>query len=103
MNMLNSVILEGNIKGYTKNDGFIDFIVASSRYTMNENNERIEVITEIPCRVFGNLALHFEKFTEIGNGVRVVGRLSGSDGKIILVCEHLEWKYSPKKKTQENK
>lgn len=103
MNMLNSVILEGDIKGYTKNSEFIDFIVASSRYAMNENNERIEVITEIPCRVFGELAAHFGKFVEIGRGVRVVGRLSGSDGKIILICEHLEYKLSSKKKTQENK
>ena len=39
-------------------------------------------------------------FTEIGGGVRVVGRLAGSDDKIILICEHLEWKYSPKKKTE---
>ena len=103
MNMLNSVILEGNVKSYAKNDGFIDFVVASSRYSMNENNERIEVITEVPCRVFGNMVSYFEKFTEIGRGVRVVGRLSGSDGKIILICEHLEWKYSPKKKAQESK
>ena len=44
--------------------------------------------------------LTFEKFAEIGQGVRVVGRLAGSDGKIILICEHLEWKFSPKKKTE---
>ena len=100
MNMLNSVILEGNIKSYAKNDGFIDFIVASSRYTMNENNERYEVITEVPCRVFGAMSGLFEKFAEIGRGIQIVGRLAGSDGKIILICEHLEWKYSPKKKTE---
>lgn len=103
MNMLNSVFLEGNIKSYTKNDGFIDFVAASSRYSVNENNERIEVITEVPCRVYGEMQKPFERVAGIGRGVRVVGRLSGSDGKIILVCEHLEWKYSPKKKTQENK
>ena len=103
MNMLNSVILEGEIKSYAKNDGFIDFIVASSRNSIAENGDKIEVIAEVPCRVFGEMQGLFEKFAEIGRGVRVVGRLSGSDGKIILICEHLEWKYSPKKKTQENK
>lgn len=100
MNMLNSVILEGDVKSYAKNDGFIDFIVASSRNSIAENGDKIEVITEVPCRVFGNLAAHFGKVTEIGHGVRVVGRLAGSDGKIILICEHLEWKFSPKKKTE---
>lgn len=98
MNMLNSVILEGNIKSYTKNDGFIDFVVASSRFSMNENNERIEVVAEVPCRVFGNMIEPFEKFTEIGQGVRVVGHLAGSDDKIILICEHLEWKLGKKTK-----
>lgn len=98
MNMLNSVILEGNIKSYTKNIEFCDFIVASSRYSMNENNERIEVITEVPCRVFGEKIKVCERFMKIGQGVRVVGRLSGSDGKIILICEHLEWKLSKKTK-----
>ena len=98
MNMLNSVILEGNIKGYTKNCEFIDFVVASSRYSMNENNERVEVITEVTCRVFGEMVRACERCIEIGRGVRVVGRLSGSDGKIILVAEHLEWKTSRIKK-----
>lgn len=101
MNMLNSVILEGNIKGYTKNCEFIDLVVASSRYSMNKNNERIETITEVNCRVFGELRNIAEKFVQFGRGVRVVGRLAGSDGKIILICEHLEWKYLPKKKVEE--
>lgn len=100
MNMLNSVILEGNIKSYTKNDGFTDFVVASSRYQNAENNDKMEVIAEVPCRVFGEMVRPFERFAEIGQGVRVVGRLSGSDGKIILICENLEYKYSPKKKTE---
>lgn len=98
MNMLNSVILEGNIKSYTKNDGFIDFVAASSRYSVNENNERIEVITEVPCRVYGEMQKPFERFAEIGRGVRVVGRLAGSDGSIVLVCEHIEYKLSKETK-----
>ncbi len=98
MNMLNSVILEGNIKSYTKNDGFIDFVVASSRYSMNENNERIETITEVTCKVFGEMRKTVERFVEIGRGVRVVGRLAGSDGTICLVCEHIEWKLCNKTK-----
>lgn len=97
MNMLNSVILEGNIKSYTKNDRFIDFVAASSRYSVNENNERIEVITEVPCRVYGEMQKPVERLAEIGRGVRVVGRLAGSNGSIVLVCEHIEWKASRKK------
>lgn len=98
MNMFNSVILEGNIKSYTKNDGFIDFIVASSRYSMNENNERIETVAEVTCRVFGEMQRPFERVSEIGRGVRVVGHLAGSDGSIVLVCEHIEYKLSKKTK-----
>lgn len=98
MNMLNSVILEGKIKSYTIGEGFIGFVVANSRYAMNENNERIEVITEIPCRAYGVLQEVFEKSVEIGRGIRIVGHLAGSDGSVLLVCEHLEW--SPKKKAK---
>ena len=97
MNMLNNVILEGNIKSYTKNDGFIDFVVASSRHSMNENSERIETITEVTCKVYGEMQKPFERFAEIGRGVRLVGRLAGSEGSIVLVCEHIEWKVSRKK------
>ncbi len=96
MNMLNSAILEGNIKSYTKNDGFIDFVVASSRFSMNENNERIEVITEVPCQVFSEMINSFERLAEIGRGIRVVGRLAGTIGNIILISEHIEWKPSKK-------
>ena len=96
MNMLNSVILEGNIESYTKNNGFIDFVVASSRYSVNEHNERIETVTEVTCKVFGELQKSVERLVEIGRGVRVVGRLSGSGGSIALVCEHIEWKLSKK-------
>lgn len=98
MNMLNSVILEGNIKGYTKNSEFIDFVVASSRYSMNENNERIETITEVICRVFGEMRGPVERFVEIGRAVRVVGHLAGSDGSIVLICEHIEYKFGKKTK-----
>lgn len=95
---MNSVILEGNIKSYTKNDGFIDFVAASSRYSVNENNERIEVITEVPCKVYGEMQKSVERLIEIRRGVRVVGRLAGSDGSIVLVCEHIDWKLSKKTK-----
>ena len=98
MNMLNNVIFEGNIKSYTKNAGFIDFVVASSRYSMNENNERIETITEVVCRVFGAMQNTCERVAEVGQGLRVVGHLAGSDGSIVLVCEHIEWKLNRKTK-----
>lgn len=98
MNMLNSVILEGNIKSYTKNDGFIDFVAASSRNSVNENNERIEVITEVPCRVYGEMQKPFERLVKIGRGVRMVGHLAGSDGSVVLIVEHIEWKLSKKTK-----
>lgn len=94
MNMLNNVILEGKIKGYSKNEEIIDFVVASSRYSMNKNNERIEVITEVTCRVLGEMVKTCERFIKIGQGVRVVGRLAGSEGSIVLVCEHIEYKLS---------
>lgn len=96
MNMLNSVILEGNIKGYTKNSEFIDLVVASSRYSKNENNERIETITEVNCRVSGAMRGTAERFAEIGRRVRIVGHLAGTDGHIVLVCEHIEYKLGKK-------
>ena len=93
MNMLNNAILEGNIKSYTKNDGFVDFVVASSRYSL-DGNKRIETVTEVICRAFGTIQNSFERVAKVGRGVRVVGRLAGSNGSIVLECEHIEWKLS---------
>lgn len=106
MNMLNSIILEGEtIKdssyGFIANDKIIecDFILKSKRMEYNAG-EGVEVVYNIPCRAFGNVAENVDKILNKNDvqGVRVVGLLKEADGKLWVTCEHIEYKFSKKTK-----
>lgn len=108
MNMLNSIILEGEtIKdssyGFIANDKITecDFILKSKRMEYNAvAGERVEVVYNIPCRAFGNIAACLDKKLNENDvqGLRVVGLLKEADGKIWVTCEHIEYKFSKIKK-----
>ena len=102
MNMLNSVIVEGEVisRKETQLEGVsrFEFTVATYRTTLDMNGNKIEVVTEIPCAAYGCLAESIKKHATLGRGIRVVGRLSGSDGKLSLTVEHAEYKYKADKK-----
>lgn len=100
MNMLNSLCVEGraiftkdlqDVEGQKR----LDFILASSRFTKDLNGETVEVITEIPCTVFGNLAeVTYKNIKKGGRTLRLVGRLSGCKGDLFVTVEHVEYKLS---------
>jgi single-stranded DNA-binding protein len=96
MNNLNSVILEGNIisRKETQLEGVskFEFTIASYRTTKDVNGKQIEVITEVPCVAYGSIADSVKKRSTLGRGIRVVGRLSGSEGQLSLTVEHAEYK-----------
>ena len=108
MNLLNSVILEGEtIKdssyGFIANDKLIecDFILKCKRKEYNSAaGEGVEVVYNIPCRAFGNVATSIDEKLNKNDvqGVRVVGLLKETDGKLWVTCEHIEYKFSKKTK-----
>lgn len=108
MNMLNSIILEGEpIKdssyGFIANDKITecDFILKCKRVERNAAaGESVEVVYNIPCRAFGNVAKKVDEKLNKNDvqGLRVVGLLKEADGKLWVTCEHIEYKYSKIKK-----
>ena len=107
MNNLNSIILEGEtIKdssyGFIANDFITEcyFILKCRRQVYDSAaGENKEVVYNIPCRAFGNVAANVDKILNKNDvqGVRVVGVLKEADGKLWVTCEHIEYKFQKKK------
>ena len=114
MNMLNSIILEGDItKAGTLECQFTGFpqatvtIAVERTYRGSKGNEVSEV-SEFEVIAYGNVADFLAKKGVVGQGIRVVGRLKQSrwtdgDGKecskVIVIAEHIEFKPFVKKET----
>lgn len=115
MNMLNSIILEGNVvEGLSSiPDCSIegkDFGIEVIRYYKNREGENVEDKSYFRVEIYGNMT--DEKFTKniyIGRGIRIVGRLkqkiwTDKEGKehsrVVVIAEYLEFK--PHKKPTTN-
>ena len=110
MNMLNQLILEGNIvhlqdKVSTAN-GFTvkPFSIAVNREYRNAEGEKVSEASYFDVEAFGSLAESIEQWGERGRGVRIVGRLKQerwedaegkSHSKVKVIAEHIDFK--PKK------
>lgn len=116
MNMLNSVILEGDI---TKTgdvvqfaDGYqLEVTIAVKRQFRNRAGFTVEETSEFNVVAYGNVADLLAKKGTIGQGIRVVGRLTQvkwvaddrEQSAIKLIAEHIEYKpkKSQKKETED--
>lgn len=109
MNMLNSIILEGDItKVGTLECQFTDVpqitvIIAVERTFRGSKGNTVSEVSEFEVIAYGKTAEFLSKKGVKGQGIRVVGRLKQFkwlDGekelsKVIVVAEHIE--YKPKK------
>ena len=119
MNMLNSIILEGNI---TKVGNVIEFAdskqmevsIGVERSYKNRAGETVDETSEFDIIANGRAVVDtLLRKGEIGQGIRVVGRLKQikwvADGKdcsrVVIVAEHIEYKpkKSQKKETENEK
>lgn len=99
MNMLNSIILEGNLKGKPKvlkvgdrRDG-LSFKIGTERYSRDSNGNPVQSVTVFEIRVFGILGETCYKNLKPKRGVRVVGRLAKDKSNKVYICgEHVEFK-----------
>ena len=98
MNMLNNLIIEGqvakDVEFFVKEDGLkvAKSAVASSRYIMTEEGERKEEITTVEFFCFGRMAEDFERISKTKKNMRIVGRLKSEDEKVFIICEHIEYR-----------
>lgn len=109
MNMLNSIILEGDI---TKTGDIVQFVdgqhqlevtIAVKRQYRKRDGSLADETSEFNVVAYGNVADFLAKKGVIGQGIRVVGRLTQvkweAEGRqqsaVKLIAEHIE--YKPKK------
>ena len=98
MNQLNSVILEGNLKGKPKvlmngdkRDG-LSFKIGVERYAKDREGNPVQSVTVFEIRVFGILGETCYKNLKPKRGVRIVGRLAKDKSKVYVLAEHVEFK-----------
>lgn len=106
MNMLNSIIIEGDVvrkpetQAASTGVSVCTIPIAVSRSYANEAGERCTEVSYFDVDAFGNIADVCEKMCLKGRGIRVVGRLKQvrweADGKthskVKVIAEHIEFK-----------
>lgn len=114
MNMLNSIILEGEILADVEpreslHGTYTEFTIGVKRFYKNAAGEEVEEESRFEVQAFGNVAGMLTrddgKWGKKGQGVRIVGRLKQErwecDGrkcaKVVVLAEHIEFKPSIKK------
>ena len=118
MNMLNSIILEGDISKVGELEcqfaGFPQMTVTLTveRTFKGSKGGTVSETSEFEVIAYGNVAEFLAKKSVIGQGIRVVGRLkqskwTDSEGKecskVIIVAEHIEYKAFKKKEAKDEK
>ena len=115
MNILNSILIEGNIvrdpeyRTTTKGTGVCKFTVASNRYYKQEDGFEKEV-GFFDVEAWGKIGESVNTQARKGRGVRVVGRLKqerwqNKEGnpmsRVVIVADHVEYRAEFKKDSAE--
>ena len=116
MNMLNSIILEGVVESDATSKMLGGITVSTmpisvKRNYRNSDGSESEETSLFDVETYGNTAVSVYKYAKKGQGIRVVGRLKQKrweqDGltmsKVIVIAEHVEYKFSPAKKEEDKK
>lgn len=98
MNQLNSIILEGNLKGKPKvlmngdkRDG-LSFKIGVERYAKDREGNPVQSVTVFEIRAHGILGETCYNNLKPKRGVRIVGRLAKDKNKVYVLAEHVEFK-----------
>jgi len=117
MNMLNSIILEGdiikagNVVQFADGQRQLEVTIAVKRQYRKRDGSLVDETSEFNVIAYGAVADFLAKKGVIGQGIRVVGRLTQvkyvEDGrqlsKVIVIAEHIEYKPSKKKEAKDEK
>ena len=112
MNTLNSIILEGTVEkmDYKMSEGTSTAVInmaVERKYLDSAGNESTET-SYFEVEAYGKIAIAVGNYAEKGRGIRVVGRLKQRrweengrlQSKVIVIAEHIEYKFSKKKETK---
>lgn len=101
MNLLNSVIIEGNIReNVFKNNGRVNYcetVINTPRY-YKEQGELINDDSNFVVLAYGKLGDVMDMQGDVGRGIRVVGRMKEerdpmkATSRIVIIAEHIEFK-----------
>lgn len=103
MNQLNSIILEGNLKGKPKvlkegdRRNGLSFKIGVERYTKDREGNPVQSVSVFEIRAFGILGETCYNNLKPKRGVRIVGRLARDNSKVYVLAEHVEFKVYFKK------
>jgi len=118
MNLLNQVVLEGNVcfdpelKKTTGGTSVCSITIAVSRAYKNSNGETIEEVSFVEIETFGKLAENCVKYCPKGRLIQIIGRLKqdrwednegNKHSKIRVIAEHIEFRNMPKPKDSNTK
>ena len=99
MNHLNSIVVEGNVKGsvnYTEQVSTSVFEIEVKRDYKDGNNGKMKSeFTVVSIKAVGTLGVSAAKSGVDGRGVRIVGRLMNSGSQVMVFAEALDWKQRP--------
>lgn len=104
MNMLNSIILEGDVCSVNKADIESKRLEFNIQVVRQYKDKDGVMVTEAPVFTVvtrGALADYVESKVHDGREVRIVGRLIESEGKVKILAEHIEFK--PEKSNKNKK
>lgn len=117
MNMLNSIILEGDITKageivqYADGQHQLEVTITVKRQYRKRDGSLADETSEFNVVAYGNIADFLAKKADIGQGIRVVGRLTQvkytEDGRqqsaVKLIAEYIEYKSLKKKEAKDEK
>ena len=104
MNMLNSIILEGDVcrvDELNPADKSLEFTIQVAREFKDEAGNCITEAPAFTIKASGTLAEYASDKLGIGRGIRVVGRLINDNGNVKVFAEHIEYKPEKKKGKKE--
>lgn len=101
MNMLNSIILEGDIcrvDDLNPADKSLEFTIQVAREFKDAEGNCITEAPAFTIKASGLIAEYASDKLSIGRGLRVVGRLINDNGSVKVFAEHIEYKPEKNKK-----
>lgn len=92
MNLLNNLIIDGNLVDGKCEENVFNFSIAYNRYFKDCNGNTELETSFFDVEAYGKFVDICEQQFQKGRGVRIVGRLKQVQERVIIIAEHIEFK-----------
>lgn len=89
MNLINSLIIEGQVDEIQKTETETQMVIKHERFFKDENENTASHISRFTVLLPGALDKFAEKLQK-DDKIRIVGILQEYSSKVVIFCEHLE-------------